>query len=122
MSFFVGSIAIACTTYDNGYYGNNGRVYRAPDGGTYRSGQIYRDRNGNVYRDGRIYRYGGNDTYGYGGYRNGKKLPPGQAKKIYGGSAKDYAPGQQKKYYKNNHHYKNKKYKKNKKYYDRYDD
>lgn len=24
-------------------------------------------------------------------------LPPGQAKKVYGGSAKDYAPGQQKK-------------------------
>ena len=35
-------------------------------------------------------------------YYNGqqyKKLPPGQAKKMYGGSAKDYAPGQQKKYY-----------------------
>jgi hypothetical protein len=30
--------------------------------------------------------------------RNGKGLPPGQAKKIYGGKAKDYAPGQQKKY------------------------
>ena len=26
-----------------------------------------------------------------------KRLPPGQAKKIYGGSARDYAPGQQKK-------------------------
>ncbi|MGH1517332.1 quinol oxidase subunit 4 [Chryseobacterium sp. JK1] len=26
-----------------------------------------------------------------------KKIPPGQAKKIYGGSAKDYAPGQVKK-------------------------
>ncbi|WP_442878552.1 quinol oxidase subunit 4 [Chryseobacterium sp.] len=26
-----------------------------------------------------------------------KPLPPGQAKKIYGGSAKDYAPGQVKK-------------------------
>ncbi|WP_445223271.1 quinol oxidase subunit 4 [Chryseobacterium sp. MYb328] len=31
-----------------------------------------------------------------GGYQE-KKLPPGQAKKIYGGSAKDYAPGQVKK-------------------------
>ncbi len=33
-------------------------------------------------------------------YDNGyqaKKIPPGQAKKIYGGSAKDYAPGQVKK-------------------------
>ncbi len=29
---------------------------------------------------------------------NGKLMPPGQAKKIYGGSAKDYAPGQQKKW------------------------
>jgi hypothetical protein len=28
-----------------------------------------------------------------------KKLPPGQAKKIYGGSATDYAPGQVKKHY-----------------------
>ena len=26
-----------------------------------------------------------------------KRLPPGQAKKIYGGSARDYAPGQRKK-------------------------
>lgn len=29
--------------------------------------------------------------------RGPKKIPPGQAKKIYGGSAKDYAPGQVKK-------------------------
>lgn len=28
-----------------------------------------------------------------------KRLPPGQAKKIYGGSAKDYAPGQRKKHH-----------------------
>ena len=26
-----------------------------------------------------------------------KRFPPGQAKKIYGGSARDYAPGQRKK-------------------------
>ena len=32
-----------------------------------------------------------------------RNLPPGQAKKIYGGSAKDYAPGQVKK-----HHHKHK--------------
>ena len=31
------------------------------------------------------------------GRNTGAWLPPGQAKKIYGGSAKDYAPGQQKK-------------------------
>jgi hypothetical protein len=32
-------------------------------------------------------------------YRSGRRthLPPGQAKKIYGGSARDYAPGQVKK-------------------------
>lgn len=30
------------------------------------------------------------------GYDNRKNLPPGQAKKIYGGSARDYAPGQNK--------------------------
>ena len=32
---------------------------------------------------------------------NGKWMPPGQAKKVYGGSARDYAPGQQKKWNKN---------------------
>lgn len=36
-------------------------------------------------------------AYDNGGYYQTKKLPPGQAKKIYGGSAKDYAPGQVKK-------------------------
>lgn len=30
------------------------------------------------------------------GYDNRKNLPPGQAKKIYGGSARDYAPGHNK--------------------------
>lgn len=30
-----------------------------------------------------------------------KRVPPGQAKKMYGGKAKDYAPGQQKKWKKN---------------------
>jgi hypothetical protein len=32
-----------------------------------------------------------------------KWMPPGQAKKVYGGSARDYAPGQQKKWNKNKH-------------------
>lgn len=131
---------------------NNGTVYRANDGQVYRRGDIYRDRNGNVYQNGRIIRTG--DVYGNPGIlgRNGnqtvyypnqnrRNLPPGQTKKIYGGSAKDYAKGQQnkrnnqwKKYdddrddhrdrnhkdykkYKNNS---NKKY--NKKYKDRDDD
>jgi hypothetical protein len=31
-------------------------------------------------------------------------LPPGQAKKIYGGRATDYAPGQMKKHHKKHHH------------------
>lgn len=34
---------------------------------------------------------------------NGKWMPPGQAKKVYGGSARDYAPGQQKKWNKSKH-------------------
>ncbi len=34
---------------------------------------------------------------------NGKWIPPGQAKKIYGGKARDYAPGQQKKWQKHSH-------------------
>jgi hypothetical protein len=38
--------------------------------------------------------------------RNGKRLPPGQAKKIYGEkSAKSFAPGQRKKTYNYNHRY-----------------
>lgn len=77
--------------YGNRYPGNDRViVYRAPDGGTYRTGEVYRDRSGNVYQNGRIIRTGGN-VY------NGRNLPPGQAKKVYGGEAKDYAPGQVKK-------------------------
>lgn len=41
-----------------------------------------------------------------------RSLPPGQAKKIYGGSAKDYAPGQVKKEKRYKKHYK-KHHKKN---------
>ncbi|MDN3692994.1 quinol oxidase subunit 4 [Chryseobacterium tructae] len=36
-------------------------------------------------------------AYDNGGNYQTRKIPPGQAKKIYGGSAKDYAPGQVKK-------------------------
>ncbi|MGA9212869.1 MAG: hypothetical protein WBY99_09275, partial [Kaistella sp.] len=101
----------SCSTTQNPYgnnYPNNGTVYRTNDGQVYRRGDIYRDRNGNVYQNGRIIRTG--DVYGQPGIlgRNGNKtiyypnqnrqnLPPGQAKKIYGGSAKDYAKGQQNK-------------------------
>lgn len=38
-----------------------------------------------------------------------RNLPPGQAKKIYGGSAKDYAPGQMKKRYNKEGKYKHHK-------------
>ncbi|MFT3682780.1 MAG: hypothetical protein QM791_21155 [Ferruginibacter sp.] len=44
-------------------------------------------------------------------HKRKKHLPPGQAKKIYGGSAKDYAPGQVKKH-KHKKWHKNKKHKK----------
>lgn len=36
-------------------------------------------------------------------HNNGRWLPPGQAKKIYGGEARDYAPGQQKKWKERGH-------------------
>lgn len=41
------------------------------------------------------------ETRRNGRRRYGNDLPPGQAKKRYGGRAKDYAPGQQKKWKKN---------------------
>ena len=95
-SLLLGGLVVSCTTstygnnggygtYGNGTYGKN-RVYRAPDGSVYRQGEVYRDRNGNTYRNGSIYQYG--NVYG-----NRRNLPPGQAKKVYGGSAKDYAYG-----------------------------
>jgi hypothetical protein len=58
---------------------NNGSTVTLPDGTV-----IYPDRDANYPRT---------RTQA----RKAKSLPPGQAKKIYGGSAKDYAPGQQKK-------------------------
>ena len=89
--------------YPNSYPSSGNQVYRAPDGRIYKAGDVYRDRNGNVYQNGRVVRtgdvygqpgiFGGNDTYS----GNRRNLPPGQAKKIYGGSAKDYAYGQTKK-------------------------
>ncbi len=119
---------------DRNNYPSNGTVYRAGDGNVYNRGEVYRDRNGNVYQNGRVIRRGdvygrpgvitrGNQSTVYYPNRNARNLPPGQAKKIYGGSAKDYAKGQQKKKYKqykyndNGYKYNDKKYKKgNKKY------
>ena len=88
-SFVIGLMLTACTS-SNGVYTDNGRVYRAPDGGYYRIGDVYKDRNGNTYKNGKVYQYG--NVYGNG------NLPPGQAKKIFvDKSEKRYAPGQNKK-------------------------
>lgn len=117
------SCGTANDAYGNNYPTNgtnNGTVYRANDGQIYRRGEVYKDRNGNVYQNGRIIRTNnGNQNVRYSNqYR--KNLPPGQAKKMYGGSAKDYAKGQQKKKYNQwkNDDYKDKNHKKhnNKKY------
>lgn len=72
---------------NNGNIGKNtGNVITLPDGTV-----IYPDGSRRYPNDDRRYEDRRN-------VRNGKWLPPGQAKKIYGGSAKDYAPGQQKKW------------------------
>lgn len=112
--FLIGGLGLAMTAcsstdpyygnrYPNGTYGN-GNVYRAPNGQVYRSGDVYRDRNGNVYQNGRLIRR--TNVYNRPGviqrgnvYQTRRNLPPGQAKKIYGGHATDYARGQQKKRY-----------------------
>lgn len=114
-------------TQNNRNYPNDGSVYRTGDGTVYRQGDVYRDNNGNVYENGRIIRRG--DVYGQPGIlgRNGnqqvyypnnnqRRLPPGQAKKIYGGNAKDYAKGQVKKRnnsYGNDRRYENDDYNRN---------
>lgn len=80
----------------NGTYTNNnnnrniGTAVSLPDGTV-------------IYPDGsRRYPNDGRRNNGHVGHHNNREnqgwLPPGQAKKIYGGSAKDYAPGQQKKW------------------------
>lgn len=90
---------------NNRYPTNNNGVYRAPDGNVYRQGEIYRDRNGNVYQNGRVVQrdavYGrpgvvarkGNTGYSK---NTARRNAPGQMKKIYGGNARDYAPGHNK--------------------------
>lgn len=114
LGFFLVSCDTQTGVYDNRY--PNETVYRAPDGGVYRRGDVYRDRNGYSYRNGAVIGRT-NDIYGRNGnVYNRRNLPPGQAKKVYGGRAKDYAPGQVKK--RNDNYYNDrydKKYKKNKK-------
>lgn len=113
----VASVLLASCSTGSTYSNND--VYRAPDGTVYKSGKIYKDRNGSAYRNGKVIVH-----------QKPKSLPPGQAKKIYGGEAKDYAPGQRKKnkYYsengdqdKGNRKHKNKNKNKNKNH-DRDDD
>ncbi len=90
---------------------SNGTVYRAGDGNVYNRGEVYRDRNGNIYQNGKVVER--SDVYGRPGIikragqstvyypnRNRRNLPPGQAKKIYRGKAKDYAKGKHLKKYK----------------------
>lgn len=98
----------SCTTPYGGYgYGNH------RNDGYYHSGRFYKYQND---------RYYANRGYYYDGrfYRE-RRLPPGQAKKIYGGkSAKYYAPGQVKK--RNNNYYDNRYNRYDNRYNKRYDD
>ena len=71
--------------YKRGTTRQRGTITRLPDGRVLypnRSGRYPNDRSNNRRN-------------------NGQWLPPGQAKKIYGGRGRDYAPGQQKKWKKN---------------------
>ena len=81
------------------YKGNNGNVGTYP-GNTNNGGTVMLPDGTVIYPDGsRRYPNENNNRRRY----NGRWLPPGQAKKIYGGSARDYAPGQQKKWNKMKH-------------------
>jgi len=79
-----------------------------PDGTVRESGDVASTRKTNrkrrlpdgtvIYPDGTVRNPDGTVHYPNGDRRNGKWLPPGQAKKKYGSkSARSYAPGQQKK-------------------------
>lgn len=113
-----GALALTITVVSCGssnVYGDNGRVYRAPDGRVYRQGEIYRTPNGDVYRNGVLIRSGSSTVIIVDD--RPQNLPPGQMKKVYGTkSAKVFAPGQQKndRYYYDEHGKKRKiKHKKN---------
>lgn len=70
---------------------NNGRIIRLPDGRV-------------VYPDGsRRYPNDRRNRRNNRDYDNRGWFPPGQAKKIYGGNAKEYAHGQQRKWKENDH-------------------
>ena len=58
----------------------------------YKSGSHIDNRGANVVLPNSNIRY----PNGNGSFANGRRIPPGQAKKMYGGSARNYAPGQQK--------------------------
>ena len=113
-----GALALTITVVSCGssnVYGDNGRVYRAPDGRIYRQGEIYRAPNGDVYRNGVLIRSGSSTVIIVDD--RPQNLPPGHMKKVYGTkSAKVFAPGQQKndRYYYDEHGKKRKiKHKKN---------
>ena len=99
-----GALALTITVVSCGssnVYGDNGRVYRAPNGDVYRNGVLIRSGSSTVIIvDDRP-----------------QNLPPGHMKKVYGTkSAKVFAPGQQKndRYYYDEHGKKRKmKHKKN---------
>ena len=84
---------------------------RQPDGSIIFSDGRVRYPDGTIkYPDGRVKLPDGRVRYPDGTVRNPnsrnknvKRLPPGQAKKVYGGRAKDYAPGQNK-HKKDKHH------------------
>ncbi|GAC1585877.1 MAG: hypothetical protein NVS3B19_03880 [Ginsengibacter sp.] len=64
--------------YPNGTNRNNNGINRTIDG------ILHPNRNNTVY------------TNRYPRRNNGQWMPPGQAKKVYGGDARDYAPGHNK--------------------------
>jgi hypothetical protein len=79
-----GTVIYKGGTNNNGTANNNGTI-SLPDGSV-----IYRDGTRGYPNSKKIHHHARRNNSGW--------LPPGQAKKIYGGSAKDYAPGQQKKW------------------------
>ncbi|WP_300598322.1 hypothetical protein [Niabella sp.] len=97
----------AAKAQGNGYYKHREKEYKHRDAYE-RDGYRYRRNRDDDDDQGEHHRYYSSNHDGY--YRN---LPPGQAKKVYGyQSAKYFAPGQQKKRYRNddNRYYNNRGY------------
>jgi hypothetical protein len=97
-----GQVRYPNTTNGNTYPTNypNYKIRRYPRAATTQSdGSV-------IYPDGRIVYPDGTVRYPdgrvYSPSNNSRWMPPGQAKKIYGGSARDYAPGHNKGRYRDN--------------------